>query len=90
MPLTPTEAVLGGQITIPTLDGPVQMTIPAGIQIGRKLRLAGKGYGSLSEERGDQIVEIGVAIPKVLSEQEADLYEKLRMVESHNPRSHLF
>ncbi|MBT9313379.1 DnaJ C-terminal domain-containing protein [Leptothoe kymatousa] len=90
LPLTPVEAVLGGQVTIPTLDGPVAMTIPAGIQPGRKLRLAGKGYGRLSEERGDQIVEIGIAIPQVLGEQEAELYEKLRLVEAHNPRSHMF
>ncbi|MEM6252661.1 MAG: DnaJ C-terminal domain-containing protein [Cyanobacteria bacterium P01_D01_bin.156] len=90
LPLTPTEAVLGGQVTIPTLDGPVQMTIPAGIQPGRKLRLAGKGYGRLSEKRGDQIVEIGITIPQKLSEQETELYEKLQMVESYNPRSHIY
>ncbi|NEP63826.1 MAG: J domain-containing protein [Symploca sp. SIO2G7] len=90
LPITPSEAALGGQITVPTLDGPVQMTIPAGVQPGRKLRLAGKGYGRALAERGDQIVEIGVAIPKVVSDQEAELYEKLRAVESLNPRSSLF
>ncbi|MDV3352346.1 J domain-containing protein [Leptolyngbyaceae cyanobacterium CCMR0082] len=89
LPITPSEAVLGGQITVPTLDGPVQMTIPAGIQSGRKLRLAGKGYGRITEERGDQIVEIEVAVPKLLSDQEAELYEKLRTIEAFNPRAHL-
>ncbi|MEM1253720.1 MAG: J domain-containing protein [Cyanobacteria bacterium P01_H01_bin.21] len=89
LPITPSEAVLGGQITVPTVDGPVQMTIPAGIQSGRKLRLAGRGYGRTPEERGDQIVEIEVAIPKLLSDQEVELYEKLRAIESFNPRSHL-
>lgn len=90
LPITPSEAVLGSQITIPTLDGPVQMIIPAGIQPGRKLRLAGKGYGLLEKGRGDQIVEIGIAIPRAISEQEAELYEKLKGVELHNPRSHLY
>lgn len=90
LPITPSEAVLGAQITVPTLDGPVQMTIPAGIQSGRKLRLAGKGYGGIAEQRGDQIIEIEIAIPKVISHQEAELYEKLRLIESYNPRSHLF
>ncbi|MEM9804067.1 MAG: DnaJ C-terminal domain-containing protein [Cyanobacteria bacterium P01_D01_bin.56] len=90
LPITPSEAVLGGQITIPTLDGPVQMTIPAGIQPGRKLRLAGKGYGIPEKERGDQIVEIGISIPREISEQEAELYEKLNAVEFHNPRAHLY
>lgn len=88
--ITPSEAVLGSQITIPTIDGPVQMTIPAGIQPGRKLRLAGKGYGRPEEERGDQIVEIGIAIPQIINEHEAELYEKLRVVESFDPRSHLY
>ncbi|MEA5465494.1 DnaJ C-terminal domain-containing protein [Leptothoe sp. PORK10 BA2] len=89
LPITPSEAVLGGAVTVPTLDGPVQMTIPAGIQSGRKLRLAGKGYGRITEERGDQIVEIEIAVPKLLSDQESELYEKLRAIESFNPRAHL-
>lgn len=89
LPLTPSEAVLGGQVTVPTLDGPVQMTIPAGIQSGRKLRLAGKGYSRHPEDRGDQIVEIEVAVPKMLSDQEAELYEKLRVIEDFSPRANL-
>ncbi|MEM8613679.1 MAG: DnaJ C-terminal domain-containing protein, partial [Cyanobacteria bacterium P01_H01_bin.105] len=89
LPITPSEAVLGGQVTVPTLDGPVQMTIPAGIQSGRKLRLAGKGYGRTPEERGDQIVAIEVAVPKVLSDPEIELYEKLRAIEAFNPRANL-
>ncbi len=89
LPVTPSEAVLGGQVMVPTLDGPVQMTIPAGIQSGRKLRLAGKGYGRTLEERGDQIVEIEVAVPKVLSDQEVELYEKLRAIEAFSPRANL-
>lgn len=89
LPITPSEAVLGGQVTVPTLDGPVQMTLPAGIQSGRKLRLAGKGYGRTPEERGDQIVEIELAIPKILSDPEVELYEKLRAIEAFNPRANL-
>ncbi len=89
VPVTPSEAALGGQVTVPTLDGPVQMTIPAGIQSGRKLRLAGKGYGRVPEERGDQILEIEVIIPKILSDQEIELYEKLRAAEEFNPRANL-
>lgn len=87
LPITPSEAALGGQVTVPTLDGPVQMTIPAGIQPGRKLRLAGKGYGRIPEERGDQIVAIDVVIPTVLNAQEIELYEKLSTVASFHPRS---
>ncbi len=89
LPITPSEAALGGQITVPTLDGLVQMTIPAGIQSGRKLRLAGKGYGRALQERGDQIVEIEVVVPTNLSIQETELYEKLRAIEGFNPRANL-
>lgn len=85
VPVTPSEAVLGGAIEVPTLDGLVKMMIPAGVRSGQKLRLAGKGY-PLNGRRGDQIVEIQIALPKDLTPQERDLYEKLRQIESFNPR----
>lgn len=86
LPLTPCEAVLGGVITVPTLDGPVQMTIPAGVQSGQKLRLAGKGY-PMGAERGDQIVEIDVVIPTVLEPEELALYQELQALERFAPRA---
>lgn len=95
LPITPSEAVLGGAIEVPTLDGMVKMNIPAGVRSGQRLRLANKGYpiASTSSEdgvtRGDQIVEIQIAFPKELSEQERELYEKLRQFESFNPRQNL-
>ena len=90
LPITPSEAVLGGSVSVPSLDGPVHMTIPAGIQSGQKLRLAGKGYGRTPEERGDQIVEITVTVPTNVSEAEKELYLKLQTLESQELRSHLF
>jgi curved DNA-binding protein len=89
LPLTPSEATLGGTMTVPTLDGPVQMTIPAGVQPGQKLRLAGKGYPLNLEGRGDQIVEIAIAIPTVLDPEEKNLYQALRSIERFNPRADL-
>ncbi|NEQ26096.1 MAG: J domain-containing protein, partial [Microcoleus sp. SIO2G3] len=88
LPLTPSEAVLGGAIEVPTLDGLVKMMIPAGVRSGQKLRLGNKGY-PINGKRGDQIVEIQIAVPKDLSSQERDLYEKIRQVESFNPRANL-
>jgi curved DNA-binding protein len=88
IPVTPAEAVLGGAIEVPTLDGLVKMSIPAGVRPGQKLRLAGRGY-PVGSDRGDQIVEIYIAVPRDLSPQERDLYEKLRQVETYNPRNHL-
>lgn len=86
VPLTPSEAVLGGPIEVPTLDGLVKMMIPAGVRGGQKLRMAGKGY-PLNGRRGDQIVEIQILVPKDLSPTERELYEKLRQVETFNPRA---
>ena len=89
VPVTPSEAVLGGQIEVPTLDGLVKMTVPRGVQSGQRLRLAHKGYPAESGDRGDQLVEIQLALPKSLSEEEQALYEKLRQVETFKPRREL-
>ncbi|MBW4659883.1 MAG: J domain-containing protein [Drouetiella hepatica Uher 2000/2452] len=88
IPVTPTEAVLGGAIEIPTLDGLVKMMIPAGVRSGQRLRLGGKGY-PVEGDRGDQIVEVQIITPKDLTLQERELYEKLRQLEAFNPRENL-
>lgn len=89
LPITPSEAVLGGPIEVPTLDGLVKMRIPPGVKPGQKLRLAGKGYPNEEGVRGDQIVEIQMAIPRDLTGDERELYEKLRRIETFNPRADL-
>lgn len=88
IPLTPSEAILGGAIEVPTLDGLVKMMVPPGVRSGQKLRMAGKGY-IIDGRRGDQIVEVQVLIPQEISPQEKELYEKLRQVETFNPRADL-
>jgi curved DNA-binding protein len=90
LPLTPCEAVLGGDVEIPTLDGRVKMKLPPGVTSGKRLRLAGKGYPTGNGDRGDQLVEIQVLIPKEISDEERELYEKLREVESFKPRQDLY
>ncbi|MGF1499821.1 MAG: DnaJ C-terminal domain-containing protein [Elainellaceae cyanobacterium] len=88
VPITPSEAVLGGAIEVPTLDGPVKMRIPSGVQPRQKLRLSGKGY-PVEGQRGDQIVELTVVIPAEVSQRERELYEQLRRIEIANPRRNL-
>ncbi|NEQ97728.1 MAG: J domain-containing protein [Cyanothece sp. SIO2G6] len=88
IPVTPSEAVLGGGIDVPTLDGPVKMVLPAGVHSGQKLKLIGKGY-PVDGKRGDQIVELQVQIPTTITFQERELYEKLRQTESFHPRRNL-
>jgi curved DNA-binding protein len=89
VPVTPCEAVLGGQVEAPTLDGPVKMTIPPGVRTGQRLRLANKGYPNENGKRGDQLVEIQIVTPKNLTSEERELYEKLREIETFKPRADL-
>jgi curved DNA-binding protein len=89
VPVTPSEAVLGGQIEAPTLDGPVKMSIPAGVRSGQRFRLANKGYPNEAGKRGDQLVEIQIVTPRTISQEERELYEKLRQIETFKPRADL-
>lgn len=86
LPLTPSEAVLGGTIAMPTLGGSVNMMIPPGVQSRQRLRLTGKGYPIGQGLYGDQIVEIDVVMPTVLDDEEKALYQELRNIERLNPR----
>lgn len=89
VPVTPSEATLGGDIEVPTLDGWVKMKLPAGVTSGQRLRLANKGYPNGNGDRGDQLVEIEIVVPKQVTSQERELYEKLRQVETFKPRQAL-
>jgi curved DNA-binding protein len=86
--VTAAEAVLGTPVDVPTLDGRVKMNIPAGVQSGQRLRLANKGY-PIEGERGDQLVEIKIVVPKTPSPQARELYQKLLEIERFNPRRDL-
>jgi curved DNA-binding protein len=86
LPVTPAEAVLGGFVEVPTLDGLVKISLPQGVAPGQKLRLAGKGFPSDDGKRGDQLLEIQIVVPKNPAPAERELYQKLRDLESFNPR----
>ncbi len=69
LPVSMAQAALGDQIEIPTLDGPVQLTLPPGTQYGRVFRLSGRGVPHVrSQRRGDQLVITRVVIPTDLTE----------------------
>jgi DnaJ-class molecular chaperone len=65
LPLTVTEAILGTQVDVPTVDGSVRLTVPPGTSSGAKLRLRGKGAKSSDGTRGDQFCRIEVIVPKL-------------------------
>ncbi|MEQ9460779.1 MAG: DnaJ C-terminal domain-containing protein [Phycisphaeraceae bacterium] len=74
----PWQAVLGDKVEVRTLDGSVDMTIPAGASSGQRLRLRGKGLPNARGEPGDLFVRVMIDVGKELSEEERRLYEKLR------------
>lgn len=63
VPVTLAEAALGGKIDVPTVDGPVTMTVPPNSNTGTTLRLRGKGVPSAGGARGDQYVTLKVVLP---------------------------
>ncbi|MEM9915148.1 MAG: DnaJ C-terminal domain-containing protein [Planctomycetota bacterium] len=75
--ISPALAALGGKADVATLDGTVTMTIPPGIASGNKLRVRGKGLGQ-GASSGDQLVRVLIAVPKSLTDEQRELYEKLR------------
>ena len=73
VPITYTQAVLGAEIVVPTVDGKVEYTVPEGTQSGTKFRLRGKGVQYLNGRgRGDQYVVVTVEIPKKLNKTQRE------------------
>jgi molecular chaperone DnaJ len=72
------QAMLGDELEIETLDGPVMFKLPSGTQSGQQFRLRDKGVPDMrGGDRGDQIVTIHVVIPKQLTDEQRDLVERL-------------
>jgi curved DNA-binding protein len=84
--LAPWEAVLGASIYVPTLDGRVNIKIPAGTQNGQKLRVRGRGLPLHGGGNGDLIVVARVEVPKDISDAERKLWEQLARESKFNPR----
>jgi len=78
VPVTVNEAVLGGRIKVPTLDGTVTMTLPAGTDSGKRFRLKGKGIPDRkSGVRGDEFAVIKIIVPKNVSEKTRKALEEI-------------
>ena len=63
LPVSLAEAVLGASVRVPTVDGPVMLTIPKGTSSGKVLRLRGRGFHKKDGTRGDQLVTLMVDLP---------------------------
>jgi len=84
--LAPWEAVLGASISVPTLEGPVNIKIPSGTQTGQKLRVRGRGLPQRGGGNGDLIVVARIAVPAQITESEKDLWTQLSKGSQFKPR----
>jgi curved DNA-binding protein len=87
LPLAPWEAALGARVKVPTPEGIVDLTIPAGSTAGRKLRL--KGRGIPGKPSGDLYVVLQIALPPAESETARLLYRTMQQEMAFNPRTGL-
>ncbi len=86
--ITLDEAVNGSKINVPTIDGTVLLTIPAGVNTGTKLRIKGKGMPVRGGKgRGDQIVNLKIVLPDTIDSQFKDFIKNWSKNHPYNPRS---
>ncbi len=86
LPVAPWEAALGATVSVPTLEGAVEMAVPSGTQGGQRLRLRGQGLNRRTGGRGDQYVKLKIVIPPRLNETERALFRELAAQSNFNPR----
>lgn len=85
--LTPWEAALGTRTSVQTIDGETTIYIPQGMESGEKIKIPNKGYKDGKGGRGDLVAEIKIVVPKKLTEEENNLFEKLKEVSKFSPRN---
>ena len=86
VPISLYEALLGTKVSVPTLDGPVTLTIPPGASSGSKLRIKGRGV-ERGAEKGDQYAVTKIIVPKSLDEQDQKLIKELETKHPLNARA---
>ena len=87
VPIRFSEAVKGAKIEVPTIDGPVSVSVPPGSSSGRKLRLKGRGVPTPgTAERGDQYVVLQVVVPSERPEEFLRLVDRIAEFEEKDPR----
>ena len=87
-PVTFAEAALGANVSVPTLDGPVTLKVPAGTKSGRTFRVKGKGFPNKSGA-GDLLVTVEVDVPANLTPEQRTALESYAALGQHDPREHL-
>jgi DnaJ-class molecular chaperone len=88
LPISVTEAVLGGSVEVPTLHGRSTVRVPPGTAAGMRLRLKGQGVPNpRGDSRGDQYCVIRIVPPRHPTDRQKQLFEELRGLDTENPRA---
>jgi molecular chaperone DnaJ len=88
VPIAAWEAALGAKIEVPTIDGRTQLKIPQGTKNGQRFRLREKGVlNSRTNQRGDQIVEVGITAPEAHDERTRELLREMAKLHPEDPRA---
>ncbi len=88
VPISLDEAVLGGKVTVPTVHGPVAVTVPKASSSGKVLRLKGKGV-RVGDHDGDQLVTLRIVLPDPIDPDLARLMTDWRREHAYDPRADL-
>jgi len=88
VPITLYEAVLGGKVRVPTLDGAVDLNVPAGTSSGRTFRIGGKGMPA-EGKNGDLFATVRIALPDTSDRELEELMRKWRDHKPYDPRKDL-
>lgn len=88
LPVTVTEAALGGRVKVPTVGGPVMLNIPANSNTGKSLRLKGRGLlDRKTKQRGDQYVKLKVVLPDNPDDKLKEFLESWEAGKAYDPRA---
>jgi curved DNA-binding protein len=88
LPLSPWEAALGTTVKVPTLNGAVNLKVPAGAKSGQKMRISKRGLPKHNQEYGDLFAVTQIVVPSPLSDKEIELFKQLADTSTFNPREH--
>ena len=90
LPVTVSEAALGGKVKVPTIGGPVMLNVPAASNTGTSLRLKGRGLlDRKSGQRGDQYVKLKIVLPEKPDEKLKEFLESWEAGRAYDPRKEM-
>ena len=87
LPISVVEALQGAKVRVPTVEGAVTLTVPAGTSSGQQFRLKGQGAPKRgSQAKGDEYVTVKISVPKHLSKEQKEAVERLAETSTEEPR----